>query len=80
MTITAEFENEQLAADAMGDAVRAVVAEANSLTDDIHAALDHVRDQFKAMGFWTYRGGYHLALHLPAAGGNPQDERAVLIS
>lgn len=80
MTITANFENKVLEADVVGDVIRQVVKEANNLTDDVHADLDYARDKFRAMGLWTYRGGFHVAVHTHQANGEPAAERAVLVS
>lgn len=80
MAITAKIERDALAEEPLAESIKQIVEEANSMTDDIHAALDFVREKFRAMGFWTYRGGYHVALHFMLADGNPQHDRIVLIS
>ena len=82
MFITAKIESAALENESkpLADSINSIVAEANGMTDDVHAALDFVREKFRAMGFWTYRGGYHVALHFTDAGGAPLHDRAVLIN
>ncbi len=79
MSINILFEDDRLGSSSVGDAIRKVVAEANELKRETHAALDHVRSQLQRMGFWTHRGGYHVAIHYQTDG-EPEQARLAIIT
>lgn len=80
MSINIIFEDATLDRSTVGTAIRKIVAEANEVKRETHAALDHVRSKLQAMGFWAYRGGYHIAIHYQNDNGEPQEQRLALIT
>ncbi len=80
MSINILFEDEHLDRSSVGDVIRKIVAEANEIKRETHAALDHVRSQLQRMGFWAYRGGYHVAIHYQNDHGEPEQHRLAIIT